>query len=182
MSSSSHDHYDVAQSGIVKKAIPALAYLASRSAIRRAHRGTIAARSPTTIRGGYPAACSHLMPPSNQQAQHQGRRFLQAVTTALETEIITAVPSGTDRPATPNFPTRVTLRADRVSWQEPGWRHQGRRHRASQSGSCGTAIEAHQGQLSQAPSRRHHLRRRHARRHSCSADYAPTCQGDGAAA
>jgi aerobic carbon-monoxide dehydrogenase medium subunit len=89
-------HYDVAQSGIVKKAIPALAYLASLigdPAVR--HRGTIGGSiANNDPAADYPAALVALdaTVKTNKRNIKAGDFFKGLFTTALEDgEIITAV-------------------------------------------------------------------------------------------
>ena len=89
-------HYDVAQSGIVKKAIPALAYLASLigdPAVR--HRGTIGGSiANNDPAADYPAALLALdaTVKTNKRNIKAGDFFKGLFTTALEDgEIITAV-------------------------------------------------------------------------------------------
>jgi aerobic carbon-monoxide dehydrogenase medium subunit len=89
-------HYDVAQSGIVKKAIPALAYLASLigdPAVR--HRGTIGGSiANNDPAADYPAALVALdaTVKTNKRNIKTGDFFKGLFTTALEDgEIITAV-------------------------------------------------------------------------------------------
>src|SRR5258707_850414 len=89
-------HYDVAQSGIVKKAIPALAYLASLigdPAVR--HRGTIGGSiANNDPAADYPAALLALdaTVKTNKRNIKAGDFFKGLFTTALEDgEIVTAV-------------------------------------------------------------------------------------------
>ena len=130
-------HYDVAQSAIVKKAIPALAYLASLigdPAVR--HRGTIGGSiANNDPAADYPAALVALdaTVKTNKRNIKAGDFFKGLFTTALEDgEIITAVsfPVTGQGGVRQVSPPGVAFRADRrVRGQEPGRRRPRRRHR-----------------------------------------------------